>query len=95
MDEKAKQDLRDSADFLQEDWSNLIDFLSRRGHAAPQERAEEIVESLNMIPNTIFAAKTRIAVLLARLEQQNFKNDDCFLTEHAAYLELKDILDLI
>ena len=95
MNEKAKQDLRDSADFIQENWSNFIDFLGRRGDEEPQERAEEIFESLNAVPQKIFAAKKRIGTLFALIEQQNFKNEDCFLSEYAAYLELKDIIDLI
>jgi len=95
MEPQTTQDLRDSADFLQENRGSFIDFLGRRGYNQPEERAEQITDSLYLIPQKIFAAKKRIKTLFAMIENQNFRSADCFLSEYSAYLELKDILDLI
>ena len=95
MEAKIKHYLQDCADFLQENRTQFVAFLSVRGYDAPHDRADEIVDCLSGLPRKLFAAKKRLRVLFSRIEQQNFRTEDCYLSEFSAYLELKDIIDLM
>ena len=95
MVSKFKLDFRDSADFLQENWDAFIEYLGVKGYENPDERANEILENLNTIHHKLFAIRKRTDVLFSLIGLQKFRNEQCFLDEFDAYLELKELIDTL